>query len=382
MQRRNFLKILGGGVILAAGAGAGFALTRTPHQALAPWSQAGASVYSEPRMRALSFAILAPNPHNRQPWQVELRGEDTVVLTVDLERLLPHTDPFSRQITIGLGCFLELMAMAAAETGHRVDLDLFPEGSDPARLTTAPVAIARFIKDTSIKADPLFAHVMARRSNKEPFDTSRTVPDTALAAVLSSARRGGRLGGTNALAEVGTWRQLTGEALQIEIDTPRTYKESVDLFRIGKSEINANPDGIDFSGAMFESLALAGQFSREVALDRNSMGFKQGEAAVMENTRTAMAFAWMVTAGNSRADQINAGRDWLRANLAATAQGLGFQPLSQALQEYPEMAAIYEDVHTRLALAGGTVQMLVRLGYGPDIPVSPRWPLEAKLREA
>ena len=31
----------------------------------------------------------------------------------------------------------------------------------------------------------------------------------------------------------------------IEIETPRTYKESVDLFRIGRAEVDANPDGID-----------------------------------------------------------------------------------------------------------------------------------------
>jgi hypothetical protein len=381
MQRRHFLKILGGGVVLAAGSGAGFAMTRTPAKALAPWGQAGTSLYSEPRMRALSYAILAPNPHNRQPWQVELQGEDTVVLTVDLDRQLPHTDPFSRQITIGLGCFLELMVMAAAETGHRVDLELFPQGSDPARLTAAPVAIARFVSDPAVTPDPLFAHVMARRSNKEAFDMTRTVPDAALKAVLASARHGGKLGGTNNPDEVADWRDLSEAAMQIEIDTPRTYKESVDLFRIGKAEINANPDGIDFSGPMFETLSLVGQFDRELALDRSSTAFRQGEEIVIGNIRTAMAHAWMVTPGNTRSDQIAAGRDWLRANLAATAQGLGFHPLSQALQEYPEMSGLYENVHSRLATNGGTVQMLARLGYGPDLQVSPRWPLEAKLTE-
>lgn len=381
MQRRHFIKILGGGVVLAAGSGAGFAMTRSPTKALAPWGQAGASRYADPRMRALSYAILAPNPHNRQPWQVELAGDDTVILTVDLDRQLPHTDPFSRQITIGLGCFLELMVMAAAETGHRVDLELFPQGSDPARLTTAPVAVARFISDPAVTPDPLFAHVMARRSNKEPFDMARAVPDSALQAVLGAARNGGKLGGTNAAVEVQAWRDLTEEALRLEIDTPRTYQESVDLFRIGKAEINANPDGIDFSGPMFETLTLLGQFDREIALDRSSQAYQQGVSVVIENTRTAMAHVWMVTSGNSRSDQIAAGGDWLRVNLAATAQGLGFQPLSQALQEYPEMLGLYENVHSRLATNGGTVQMLARLGYGPDLQVSPRWPLEAKLTE-
>jgi hypothetical protein len=156
----------------------------------------------------------------------------------------------------------------------------------------------------------------------------------------------------------------------------------VDLFRIGKAEVEANPDGIHFTGALFESLALVGQFDRQLALDRNSTIFRQGKAAVLANAQTAMAHVWMVTDGNSRQDQIAAGRDWLRVNLAATAEGVGFQPLSQALQEYPEMAKLYSQVHERFAPSGGTVQMLSRLGYGPAVPPSPRWPLEAKLMEA
>ena len=82
ISRRGVLGLIGGGPIIAAGAGAGgFALTRTPEKALAPWSAAGG--YSDPRKRALSYAILAPNPHNRQPWLVDLSEKDTVVLYRD-----------------------------------------------------------------------------------------------------------------------------------------------------------------------------------------------------------------------------------------------------------------------------------------------------------
>jgi hypothetical protein len=55
------------------------------------------------------------------------------------------------------------------------------------------------------------------------------------------------------------------------------------------------------------------------------------------------------------------------------------QPLSQALQEYPEMAVPYGEIHSRLAPRGGTVQMFARIGYGPEVTPSPRWPLEAKI---
>jgi hypothetical protein len=61
---------------------------------------------------------------------------------------------------------------------------------------------------------------------------------------------------------------------------------------------------------------------------------------------------------------------------------VAFQPLSQALQEYPEMAGPYRDLHARLAPTGGTVQMLARIGFGPEVAPSPRWPLEAKILDA
>ncbi len=378
MNRRKFLRMTSGGVILAA-AGAGlFAANATPRKAIAPWAMAG--TYEDPRMHALSYAILAPNPHNRQPWIVSLDGDDGVTLYFDTDKQLPHTDPFDRQLTIGLGCFLELMTMAANASGYAVDLDLFPEGESGEGLDTRPIAKARFRPDAATP-DPLWAHVMDRRSNKEPFDTARPVEPEKLARILTAAERT-TLGGSVSEVDIRAWRDLTSRALMIEIETPHTYRESIDLFRIGKGEVNANPDGIDFSGPLFEAMAVTGTMSRAAALDTSSITYTEGVKAVIANTETAMGHLWMVTEGNSRRDQIIAGADWLRVNLACTAEGLGFQPLSQALQEYPEMAEIYEATHKRLAPNRGTVQMLARIGYGPTVAASPRWPIDAKIGQA
>ena len=374
LTRRQTLAVIGGGVILAGGA-AGAHVSRAPNDALAPWKNAG--TYSDPRKSALSWAILAPNPHNRQPWMVDLSKPDEVSLYVDTTRLLPHTDPFSRQITIGLGCFLEVLRMAALEDGFAAKISPFPEGFDDGELDARPVARIRFLP-TEAPRDPLFVHVPTRRTLKEPFDINRTVPSDALARITAAALMT-NVTASNTENDVTALRRLSRDALVIEIETPHTYKESVDLFRIGRAEVNANPDGIDFSGPMFETLSILGLFNRDVVMDRSSMSFAQGLAAVLENADTAMAHVWQVTETNTRLDQLNAGRDWVRINLAATAEGLGIQPLSQALQEYPEMDALYADIHNRLAPEGGTVQMFARLGYGPDVAVSPRWPLEAKL---
>ncbi|MEO0773639.1 MAG: twin-arginine translocation pathway signal protein [Pseudomonadota bacterium] len=374
ISRRKALGLMGGGALVALAGGA-WHVARPVGAALAPWDAAGQ--YPEARLRALSWAILSPNPHNRQPWLLDLSEPDAAVLYVDTQKLLPHTDPFSRQIVIGLGCFLETLQIAAAQDGLLADISLFPEGSDAEVLDGRPVARITF--RPGAEADPDFALLAQRRTQKEPYDLSRPVAASEVDRLVASVRHGTRADGSVDAGDIQTFRALSEAAMQLEIDTPHTYKESVDLFRIGRAEVNANPDGIDFTGPMFEALHLSGQFSRDLALDRDSMAYKGGLDAVLTNMRTAMGHVWINTSGNSRTDQIAAGRDWMRLHLAATRAGIAIQPLSQALQEYPEMATLYADAHRRLAKPGETVQMWARVGYCAEVPASPRWPLEAKI---
>ena len=364
LSRRKMLGLIGGGTILAAAGGtAAFVTTRTPNAALAPWDAAGS--YADPRMRALSYALLAPNPHNRQPWEAELIGETEVAIWRDPARDLPVTDPFGRQLTIGMGCFLELMDMAAAEEGITVETVLFPDGED------GPVALCTFDPGGAMP-NPLFAHAMSRRSHKESFD-DRTVG--AEAAPLE-AHAQVFLGGS----EVDVLRRLAHDAWMAEARSPPAWQESVDLIRIGKAEINAQPDGIDVGGPMMEALALAGLFTREAAADIDNAGTRGVIEAMAEAVNAAPAFTLNVTPANTRADQIAAGRSWLRLNLSATGAGLALRPVSQALQEYPEVAPYYDEIHARFAPNGETVQMLGLLGYGARTPRTPRWPLETRMR--
>lgn len=367
LSRRKSLALIGGGAILAAAVPyGGFLATRTPTKALEPWAKAG--TYDDPRMRALSYALLAPNPHNRQPWQAGLIADDGLAIYRDKSRNLPVTDPFDRQLTIGMGCFLQLMEMAAAEEGIGVETELFPHGDD------GPVAQCRFVPQAA-SPNPLFAQVMLRRSHKEAFEDRRvTAPEAA--PLRTHARL--FLDGENRDAI----RRIAHDAWMAEVETPAAWKESIDLLRIGKAEINANPDGIDVSGSFVESLALLGLVTREAALDVNNPNAR----APIEDTAQAIlgapAYALIVTPGNTRFDQIEAGRNWLHLNLAATGAGLALRPVSQALQEYPEVRSYYDEIHARFAPNGETVQMLGLVGYGTRTPRTPRWPIENRMRNA
>lgn len=366
ISRRKMIGLIGGGVVLGATASVGgFLATRSPTRALAPWSQAGG--YAEPRMRALSYAILAPNPHNRQPWLAELHGEDALIIHRDKALDLPATDPFERQLTIGMGCFLELLRMAAADDGYALETELFPAGE------AGPVAQIRFVKGGA--PDRLFAHVFDRHTNREAY-TAQALPDQASAALAEFAMI------KSEAQEVAALQNLTWQAMKLEMTTEPAMMESVDLMRFGKAEIEANPDGISLGGPLLESMMLVGMLSREGQADQNSASFKQGLDILQKAMINTPAYAVLTSAGNTRADQIKVGRDWLRLHLAATGLGLSMQPVSQALQEYPEMAALYAQAHEMLAKPGERVQMLGRLGYGPAIAPSPRWPLETRILNA
>ncbi len=128
MNRRLFIRVVGQSSIAAAtlGVGACAAASGFPAAAIEAWL--GPSE-TEPRRRALAYAITAPNPHNLQPWLVSLSETDVITVLTDPERVLPETDPFGRQILIGHSAFLQLLVMSLAEQGFSSNVALWPQGN-------------------------------------------------------------------------------------------------------------------------------------------------------------------------------------------------------------------------------------------------------------
>ncbi len=376
--RRSILKIGGAGIVIAATGFAGWAMTRAPSRARAPWRQA-ASGFGDPRLDALAFAILAPNPHNMQPWRIALEGDDSFRLYADSSRLLPHTDPQARQITIGFGAFLELFRQAAAEKAYRAEITLFPEGEPHPSLDDRPIAHVRLVAEADIAGEPLFAVAEERRTIRTPFSSDRDIDRPTLDLIAGASVAGVEALMVSDALSVDMLRSIAADAWRIEWTLDRTRRESIDVTRIGKAEIENSPWGLAFEGPMLEALSLAGVITRVALDDAQSIAYKEGLKTYDAAIASSRCFAATVTANNTRADQIEAGRAWVRMHLAATSAGVAFHPLSQALQEFPEMAEPYRRVHQMLAPGGGTVQMLARLGYAPSPPPAPREALEAKL---
>ncbi|MFK7793582.1 MAG: twin-arginine translocation pathway signal protein [Devosiaceae bacterium] len=378
MSRRGVLALVSGGIIVAASAGAGvYATTRDPAAARAPWEEAG-RLYDDPVRNALSYALTAPNPHNRQPWLIALHGERSATLYCDDNRLLPATDPFSRQIMIGLGCFLEVLRLAASNDGYEAVIDLFPQGY-PHDGVQADLPVAQIeLRSTNQVSDPLAEHILARRSMKEPHDLTLGVTADTVMALQPEIT-----GFAIAAQEVEAFRDLAFRAHEMEVFTDYTMQESIDLMRFTRAQIEANPDGIELGGVFLESLYRLGQMTPQALQDHDSMAFQTGLDIYRELIFSSSGFVWFTTPGNTRQDQIMAGMDYVRANLKATAIGLGIHPLSQALQEYPEMDDLRAEMDEVVGVnPGERLQMFARIGYGPTALPTPRWPLSNRLINA
>ncbi len=363
-----------------------------PPEAIEAWAGPGGAVAQDADVRRwlLSYAILAPHSHNLQSWVADLGTPGQITLYCDLKRVLPQTDPLSRQIMLSHGTFLELLDLAARERGLRADIALFPQGAfGPVKLDARPVATVRLTPDASVQKDPLFAQILQRHTNRNRYDLARAVPATAwgalAAAVGTSASTTGRVGfagleqGDTALA---AHRRIASEAWRIELTVPRTIMESFDVLRVGQSEIAAHRDGLSLTAPVVVAMDALGLFDRKTAPKPDDYATTSQIKEFDAKLASTPAFWWLITPGNDRVTQVNAGRAYARAQLAATAQGLAMHPLSQALQEYVEQQKPYADIH---ALAGATapgetVQMWVRVGYAQPVEPAPRRRLQDFVR--
>ena len=389
MDRRHFIRVIGGGSIIAAAgfsqSGCSAISSSFPPAAVEAW-QGPSAGDTDPRRRALAYAITAPNPHNLQPWLVNLREANAITVYTDRERVLPETDPFGRQILIGHGAFIELLVMALAKEGLSAHVTLWPQGELAATLKDwdkRPVArIALAPAAAGSPPDALFKHILMRHTPKTDFDATRIVSPDALQTLMTSVsdRPGIRAAGVVDAAHLQPLRDLCWQSAKVELLTPRTMMESIKLIRVGPAEILQHRDGISINSPFVRAISAVGMFDRSTAPAEGSAGYKNAMARFEGHSQTAMGFVWLSTPGNSRSQQIEAGRAYVRMQLAATDIGVGVHPMSQALQEFAEMKPFYDKAHQLMlgkqapqTSSEEALQMFCRLGYvAGGVPATPR----------
>ena len=323
--------------------------------------RAGGSREEQLRL-ALRYAILAPSGHNTQPWLFRLTG-DGVEILADRSRGLPVVDPDDRALTISCGAALELLVIALAGLGWECEVVSLPDAA-------AEDLLARV--RPSARAEPdaeslrLFTAIPARRTNRLAFE-DRPLPADLGSELAAAARATGsslmvvtERGAKERLADLiaeGDRRQMSGKAFR---------RELVSWMHPNRSR---SRDGIrGYSLGFGEVMSLAGP------LVVRTFDLGAGQAAKDRDLATgAPALAVLGTAEDSTAAWLGAGRALAQVLLRATAAGVSTSFLNQPI----EVAALRPAVEEAVSVAAP--QILLRLGYGPEVRPSPRRPLDEVL---
>lgn len=354
--------------------------------AMKPWSGPPPGA-EDVRLRALSYAVLAPNAHNTQPWSLALPGHDEILLYVDRTRLLPATDVPFRQAHVSQGTFLELLVIALGAMGRRAEVTLFPQGEYANdAIDDRPVARVR-VSPEVVAADPLFSHITKRRSNKREYDLERKPTASQLACLARCIGAGANLSFVEKDAARARLTGIATDAMAAEVEDRARNEETAKWFRYSDRELEQKRDGFGlanngrsgFTAWFAETFVL----SREKSADPDGAFARGAIDMARSQAKSSPAFGVLTTPSNTRTAQVLAGRAYARIALTAQSLGLSMHPMSQSLEEYPDMAKPKARMEHELALTpGSTVQMLFRLGYADPTPHTPRRGVEDMVRKS
>ncbi|MGV9559028.1 Acg family FMN-binding oxidoreductase [Streptomyces sp. NPDC003401] len=306
-------------------------------------------------------AATAPSMHNAQPWRFRwLSGERVLLLRADPERAMPRSDPDNRALYIGCGAALFNLRVAAAHADLVPRTTLLPEPDDPLLLAAVHLTDAAGAADAGELAR-LHPAVRQRHTSRHPF-AEKEIPEDVRAALRDAAAREGA-----GLDFPGPWHvetvlDLVRDAESRDVLDPHVNEDLVRWTRLG-AEADTAVDGVPeyaFGPRRRDGRAPVRDFSgrRQVA-DRGTTEFER-----------APLLALLSTPGDGPADWLRGGQAMERVLLEATLADLATSLTSHALEDRT-LRLLTRDPGS----GAGSVQMVLRLGYGPRGPATPRRPV-------
>ncbi|MGW7695324.1 Acg family FMN-binding oxidoreductase [Streptomyces asiaticus] len=311
--------------------------------------------------KLISAAVAAPSIHNTQPWRYRL-NPDTVTLEVRAapERALRYADPMGRALSVSAGAAVFNLRVAVAHFGWDPVVRLLPYRSQPDLLAT--VRLAASPTDRAGRHDhghdDLYDVIWRRHSSRSPY-SARRLPARVLCDLTEAARANGATLWLADPEETAWLLRLTAEAERRLSGDPRRLAESRTWIR------GTGPYGIP-PAALGPRDATGRLPMRDYLGPRpdGRWGDDRPAAAPFEPHPT---IAVLTTDQDRRTDWLRAGQALEHVLLLATSHAVRASLLHQAL-EWSDLRWSLSDAHP----APGHVQMLIRLGYGPVGPATPR----------
>ncbi|MCD7442283.1 nitroreductase family protein [Streptomyces lincolnensis] len=305
----------------------------------------------------VSAAVAAPSYFNTQPWRYRL-DPDTVTFEVRAapERSLRHADPTGRALHLSVGASVFNLRVAVAHFGWSPVVRLLPDCDEPGLLATVRLTTPGRRPGASHRRD-LYAAIWRRHSSRFPF-SDRPLPPAVRAELGEAAHAEGASLAFPEAVETTRLLRLSAEAERRNRAAPDRSVESrrwVHAARDDRADIGIPSD------------TLGRQDARERIPMRDFTAQRHPERLLAQDFETAPAIALLTTGHDRRTDWLHAGQALEHVLLVATAHGLRASLLHQPM-EWPDLRRDLSPVpdHT------GHAQILIRLGYGPEGPATPR----------
>ncbi|HMV41923.1 MAG TPA: hypothetical protein PK079_21505 [Leptospiraceae bacterium] len=330
-----------------------------------------------PLWKSIYAGIGAPNPHNTQAWKIKILNENEILLFVDESRILLDTDPPARQIHIGQGSFIECFSIGAAQLGYTTKVQYFPQGEyKTSEIGKKPVAKLTLSAGDSNKKK-FFKSLNIRNTNRSIYsgDFSETDRDkiqneiqydkSNFKWILSSDSRFAKI------------QDLLVEAFAIETNLKRTNEENRIWFRVTDKEIYSKRDGISLRGNGMSGLSykiISNFFVSTKPEDWHSdFTRKAGIDSFKEQVKSSKAFIYILTSKNEMKDWVESGEKYAHLNIAVNSLSYSMHPMSQFLQEYPEMEKVKLEFEKLMEIPPkAKIQMFARIGKSDYFFQSPR----------
>ncbi len=363
MNRRNF--IYSSGVVLTASALPLYFFESDKKDK--PLKRPNPDKFKEPTLKGIAFGVNAPNPHNTQAWKFQLLSENEMLFFVDEKRLLKATDPTTRQIHIGCGCFLECMKLGMQKEGYKTVISYFPKGIyQQEDIGKNPIAKISFSKNDS-EISSLSSYIFQRKTSRLKYKESainneefknileKTVPEFSDIRLI------------NQQAELEQILPVLYQGMEVETFTYNTHEESRKWFRQNDERIEQMRDGINFAGGGTTGISKWFAERQLKTLDpkvwhdmeANKLFLKKHKNKVLLSNGIVL----FKTSTNNFLDWIQTGHDYFRFSLACTENNYYLHPLSQVLQEFDEMKELKEAFEGLMKVnAPEKIQMVVRFG--------------------